>query len=219
MSRQRATIRDGLQFDTRPDSPDSDTLIDLPLQDRESVRGADPPPSRDDLPFEEPSPSSGGRGVGAGMLVIGLAAGFGAGFLVGQRVAPPAPRPSAAQVTSPAVSEPRKAPQPPASNPPVGRTLSGPPGEPDKARPTETREPDRARPTTDTQPGTLQIASRPPGAQVYVDDVRVGITPLTMINVKPGAHRVRIELPGHRPWTTSVTVDAGAQARIGASLE
>jgi hypothetical protein len=40
-----------------------------------------------------------------------------------------------------------------------------------------------------------------------------------MINVKPGAHRVRIELPGHRPWATSVTVDAGAQARIGASLE
>jgi len=64
----------------------------------------------------------------------------------------------------------------------------------------------------------LQIASRPAGATVYVDDLPVGITPLTMINVKPGPHRVRIELPGNRPWTTSVTVEAGAQARVGASL-
>jgi len=68
-------------------------------------------------------------------------------------------------------------------------------------------------------PGTLQIASRPAGATVYVDDLRVGTTPMTMSGVKPGAHRLRIELPGHRPWTTSVNVEPGAQARVGASLE
>ena len=69
------------------------------------------------------------------------------------------------------------------------------------------------------EPGTLQIASRPSGAQVFVDEVRAGTTPMTMSNVKPGAHRVRIELPGHRPWATSVIVQAGAQTRVGASLE
>ena len=87
----------------------------------------------------------------------------------------------------------------PAEDPPVAQALS--------------------RPAPSDKPGTLQVGSRPAGAQVYVDDVRVGTTPMTMNNVKPGAHGVRIELPGHQPWVTSVHVEAGAQARVGASLE
>jgi hypothetical protein len=238
--------RDGFQFDARPDSPDSDTLIDLPLQDRESVRGADLPVSRDDLLFQERQSFSSRRGFGAGMLVIGLVAGFGGGFLVGQRLALPSPRPSAAEVPRPApqppvlpaqdfteasvveppprveVQEPDI--QPPVSrgvDSPVGRTLSGPPGEPAAGSPP--RAPARrsavARPTLPVELGTLQIASRPSGALVFVDEVRVGTTPMTMNDVKPGQHRVRIELPGHLPWTTSVNVEAGAEARVGASLE
>ena len=61
--------------------------------------------------------------------------------------------------------------------------------------------------------------SLPSGAEIYVDDVRVGATPMTMNNVPPGAHRVRIEMPGHRPWTTTVNVEAGVLAHVGASLE
>jgi hypothetical protein len=52
-----------------------------------------------------------------------------------------------------------------------------------------------------------------------MDDRRVGTTPFTIRDVSPGTYRVRMELPGHRPWMTSVTVDAGASARVGASLE
>jgi hypothetical protein len=69
------------------------------------------------------------------------------------------------------------------------------------------------------QVGSLQVASRPPGAQVYLDDARVGTTPVTIGNVRQGPHRLRIELPGYRPWSTSVDVTGNNPTRIGASLE
>jgi hypothetical protein len=54
---------------------------------------------------------------------------------------------------------------------------------------------------------------------VFLDDVRVGVTPVTINDVTPGSRRVRIELEGHRSWSTSVDVKVGAHVRIGASLE
>jgi hypothetical protein len=54
---------------------------------------------------------------------------------------------------------------------------------------------------------------------VYVDGGRVGVTPMTLAEVRPGVHTVRFELAGHRPWATAVTVEAGVQGRVGASLE
>jgi serine/threonine-protein kinase len=68
-------------------------------------------------------------------------------------------------------------------------------------------------------PGGLQILSRPAGADVFVDGALVGRTPLLMASVPPGAHEVRIELPGHRRWATSVRVEPGGRARVAASLE
>lgn len=222
-------------------------LLDLPLQDREALAGTDlqafPPekqaysekePYREKQPyhgevlFQEPSSPSSGRRFGVGLLVAGLIVGFGGGFFVGQRVAPPSPRPSAAQVAAPGPV--RDAPVPPAQKftdaPVVARPptveVQEPEVQPSVARPTA---PGRANmrggdpAPTNTAPGSLHIASRPAGAQVYVDEARAGTTPMTMNDVKPGAYRIRIELPGHRPWTTSVNVEAGAQARVGASLE
>jgi hypothetical protein len=69
------------------------------------------------------------------------------------------------------------------------------------------------------QVGSLQVVSRPSGAQVYLDDVRVGTTPMTLGMVSEGRHRVRLDLPGYRPWTTSVDVTGDNPTRIGASLE
>ena len=67
--------------------------------------------------------------------------------------------------------------------------------------------------------GSLQVVSRPAGAQVYLDDVRVGTTPLTLGAVREGFHRVRLDLPGYRSWATSVDVRSNDPARVGASLE
>ena len=47
----------------------------------------------------------------------------------------------------------------------------------------------------------------------------IGTTPLQIPNVEPGAHQVRLELPGHRPWSTTTSLVAGQSVRVAASLE
>jgi hypothetical protein len=61
--------------------------------------------------------------------------------------------------------------------------------------------------------------SRPSGAQVFVDGRFVGTTPLRLSDVAAGSHAVRIALPGHRRWVTSVNVSPGERSRVAASLE
>jgi hypothetical protein len=68
-------------------------------------------------------------------------------------------------------------------------------------------------------PGSMQVLSRPAGAQVYVDGSLVGRTPVIMPTLAPGRHDVRIELDGHRRWATSVLVEPNVRARVAASLE
>jgi hypothetical protein len=68
-------------------------------------------------------------------------------------------------------------------------------------------------------PSSLQVDSRPKGAQVWMDGRLVGATPLLLPEVTAGAHAVRIELPGYRSWITSVAVSRGERARVAASLE
>jgi hypothetical protein len=70
-----------------------------------------------------------------------------------------------------------------------------------------------------TGPGVLHLESHPTGAQVHLDDRLVATTPFRLYDVPPGSHRVRMELQGYQPWSTSVNVEAGSLARIAASLE
>ena len=67
--------------------------------------------------------------------------------------------------------------------------------------------------------GSLYVVSRPAGATVTVDDAVVGVTPVAAPDVAFGTHRVRIELPGYRPWVTEVDVSGTEPVRLGASLE
>lgn len=70
-----------------------------------------------------------------------------------------------------------------------------------------------------TGPASIEIVSRPSGAQVFIDDRIVGRTPLVLAEVDPGDYTVRIALPGHQRWATTVNVAAGSRARVAASLE
>jgi hypothetical protein len=65
----------------------------------------------------------------------------------------------------------------------------------------------------------LMVESRPPGARVFLDGKLVGTTPLTMSDVPAGAHAVRLDLAGYRPWVSSVRVVAGEPGRVTASLD
>ena len=67
--------------------------------------------------------------------------------------------------------------------------------------------------------GTLFVDSHPTGAQVFVDGALVGRTPLLVNDVRSGEHRVRLSMPMHRTWATSVDVAGGERTRVAASLE
>jgi hypothetical protein len=67
--------------------------------------------------------------------------------------------------------------------------------------------------------GALVIDSRPPGATVFVDGRRVGTTPMSLPDLSPGTHRIRLEMAGFSPWVTTANVQAGARMRVAASLE
>jgi hypothetical protein len=67
--------------------------------------------------------------------------------------------------------------------------------------------------------GSLYVDSRPRGATVLLDGRSVGQTPLTLADVPVGAHVVRIELTGRKPWIASTRVTAGETARVTGSLE
>jgi hypothetical protein len=67
--------------------------------------------------------------------------------------------------------------------------------------------------------GSLYVDSRPRGATVFVDGRSIGQTPVMVPNVAIGAHVVRIEMTGKKPWTSSTRVASGETARVTGSLE
>jgi hypothetical protein len=64
------------------------------------------------------------------------------------------------------------------------------------------------------EPGKIQIASQPEGARVAIDNAYLGITPLISPTLVAGKHNVRVEAPGHFPWTSRVEVRPGQELQI-----
>jgi hypothetical protein len=65
---------------------------------------------------------------------------------------------------------------------------------------------------------TAEIVSTPSGAEVYINNAFVGITPLVSQNVTPGTYTVELKLPGYTPFSTTGTVQAGQDVRVIAAL-
>lgn len=80
-----------------------------------------------------------------------------------------------------------------------------------------------AAPASSAEPaattGVLFVDSRPRGAQVFVDGRLVGTTPLRVPELRIGSHVVRLELSGHRRWSTSASVSATRETRVTGSLD
>lgn len=64
------------------------------------------------------------------------------------------------------------------------------------------------RASADPRPGGMAISSTPDGATVTINGAQRGTTPLVLSGLAPGRYTVEIELAGHRPFTTAVTVPA-----------
>lgn len=66
--------------------------------------------------------------------------------------------------------------------------------------------------------GTLRFSSTPSGADVYLDGEFIGYTPLRF-GTRPGTHRVRVELDGYEPFSTSVNLRGGEVLDVDARLQ
>jgi hypothetical protein len=72
--------------------------------------------------------------------------------------------------------------------------------------------------TSSTGAGTLIISSTPVGAEVYLDSVMVGKTPLTLNSVSPGEHTVAIKSPGYLSVSIDVVISADKPTEISPEM-
>ena len=63
--------------------------------------------------------------------------------------------------------------------------------------------------------GTIQVATEPAGAEVFMDDLRKGVSPLVIEAVSPGEHRVRVVKDGFIENSQVVSVPTGASVTVG----
>ena len=74
------------------------------------------------------------------------------------------------------------------------------------------------RTTQQDETGTVNVVSVPEGADVYADDQFVGNAP-ARLKLKPGKHTVAAKMAGYQNWSREITVQAGSEVNLTATLE
>jgi hypothetical protein len=64
----------------------------------------------------------------------------------------------------------------------------------------------------------VQLSSDPTGAEITIDGSYAGNTP-TLIKLNPGAHSIKMTMPGYAPWVRSIETAAGESRNFAATLE
>jgi hypothetical protein len=121
---------------------------------------------------------------------------------------PPVPAAKVERTAPPPAAKEERAPEPPPPRPAprIARREPAKPGPTDTAAPPRP-EPVEAAPTV----GTLHIDSDVPGAQVFIDRVFIGATPVTAPNVAPGTHRLNVSAQGYDGVAETLDVVPGAR--------
>src|SRR5207247_7112841 len=70
--------------------------------------------------------------------------------------------------------------------------------------------------------GSLAVTSNVPGAEVSLDNQRIGTTregvALIVANLAAGEHRIRAQMPGHPEWTREVKISGGERLEVSIDL-
>ena len=99
----------------------------------------------------------------------------------------------------------------PAAKPPAA-TTKPPAAKAPATKPPAASKPVRPVPAPAPADGAaVEIETRPPGVRVRLDNRDVGVSPLVVGALAEGTHTIRLELDGYKPWSTTVTVKAGAR--------
>lgn len=72
--------------------------------------------------------------------------------------------------------------------------------------------------TTPSGTGSLMVTSTPAGANVFIDNAFVGISPVTVPGVAAGTHTVSMKLDGYQEYSVSTQVNSGAVSTVSAAL-
>jgi hypothetical protein len=70
----------------------------------------------------------------------------------------------------------------------------------------------------ETQKGAVNVSSNPAGADISVDGDFVGNSPAAL-KLAPGKHTVTVKMSGYKDWSREITVQAGSEVQLNASLE
>jgi serine/threonine protein kinase len=160
------------------------------------------------------APKKGGKGLFVGVAVLAIAAG---GYFVvqggtkGAGTQGAVPQPTQGTVTQHAesVAAPTQTAPPPVQTNNQTAPLTR------RERRREAREQNQVPAAAS---GLLTIASEPPNAEVYIDGVDVGQTPIIEFSVAAGKHTIRVERAGWKTQTETVTVVADVTVRRKFSL-
>ena len=71
----------------------------------------------------------------------------------------------------------------------------------------------------DTRPGALRVESDPAGAEVFLDDKKIGSTPLLVETIHPGNYQLRLVHAGYDDLLKVVAVAPGKEEKVELALE
>lgn len=66
--------------------------------------------------------------------------------------------------------------------------------------------------------GVVQISSEPSGANIFLDNLCIGITPLTIPSIPAGQHEILIRLDGYQDYRNTFNLSPGQTAQIQVAL-
>jgi hypothetical protein len=72
-------------------------------------------------------------------------------------------------------------------------------------------------PTPNTN-GQVTVRSSPSGANIYVDNLYKGLTPLTLVGIPNGGHTILLRMNGYQDWQSTVNVAAGSSTDVSGTL-
>jgi hypothetical protein len=72
--------------------------------------------------------------------------------------------------------------------------------------------------TAEAAKGAFNVSSNPAGADVSLDGNFIGNSPASL-KLSPGKHTITVKMSGWKDWTRDITVQAGSEVQLTATLE
>ena len=64
----------------------------------------------------------------------------------------------------------------------------------------------------------VRVSSEPSAAEIYIDGNFMGNTP-SLVLLAAGSHDVRVEAKGHKAWIRTISLTAGGEVTLQATLD